>query len=284
MTRSLAASCFLLASASALAAAPVDPASASGQFEDKKLKLEIVSAYAFWGKSSGMGDDEVVRVAVSNDKFNAAFFDDHYDRGHAISTLFADDESKVVYFEFNADGKYRGLSYYFGQGVGCGFCYDSKVGSTVRAAGGRLKGDLSYKGDDRQFQIALDVPIPSKVWGDPLPKDGGDPGRAYLAYHAALGKGDRKALFPLLDADTKARWKKYEAEGKLDEYVDYRWDEMHVKMKSVSLSGGFVRGDRAVVLFTGSSSLIDHLYGEALLRKEGGVWLVHADMIDVGSR
>ena len=44
----------------------------------------------------------------------------------------ADDESKVVTFEFDADGKYRGLSYYFGPGVGCGFCYDSKVGSTVR--------------------------------------------------------------------------------------------------------------------------------------------------------
>jgi len=282
MLRSSSAALLLLAGS--LAASPVAPGTAEGQFETKKLKVPIHGAYSYWGKSGGFGDDQVIKVAVSNAHFRADLMDEHYDRGHAINSLFADDETKVMTFEFEPDGKYRGLSYYFGSGDGCGFCYDSKVSSTVRAAGGRLQGELSYKSDDREFRFKLDVPIPTKVWGDPLPRGGGEPARVYLAYHAALEKRDKAALYALLDADALARCKKYESEGKLDSYLAYRWDDMHMRMTSVSVEGGFVRGDRAVVLFTGSSTLFDHLYGEALLRKEGGKWLVHSDMIDFGAR
>ncbi len=213
------------AAAAALSAAPDPPApaTASGTFEDAKWKLEIAGAYAFWDETFGMGEGRAIRVAVSNTEFLPEAVDEHYDRGYAISTLFADEETKVVTFEFDESGKYNGLSYYFESGDGCGYCFDSKVKSTVRAAGGRLKGDLSYDGDGRKFQIALDVPIPPKSWGDPLPKDGGDPGKAFLAYHAALEKRDKKAILALSDADMKKRFQDYEKQGKLDAYLDYRW-------------------------------------------------------------
>jgi hypothetical protein len=217
----------------------------------------------------------VIQVAVSNAEFLPEALDEHYDRGHAINTLFADDETKVVFFEFDESGKYHGLSYYFEPGDGCGYCFDSSVESTVRSAGGRLKGDLSYRGDDRRFQITIDVPIPPKTWGDPLPRDGGAPGKAFLAYTEALEKRDRKAIYALSDADMKARFTKYEKEGKLDGYLGYRWKDEHSELKRIRITGGFVRGDHAVVLFDASNSYIDHLYGEAILRREGGAWLFH---------
>lgn len=274
-----------LSSAIAVAAPPdAVPGSASGTFEDKKWKLNLAGAYAFRDKSAGTGEDAMIQVAVSNTPFVAAALDEHFDRGRAINTLFADDETKVVYFEFDESGKYHGLSYYFEPGDGCGYCFDSKVKSTVRASGGRLKGELSYDGDDRQFHVALDVPVPPKVWGEALPKDGGAPGKAYLAYHAALEKRDKKALYALLDADRKALFQEYEKEGRLDGWLDYRWHDEHTEMKTIRITGGFVRGDRAVVLFDGNNSYIDHLHGEAGLRQEGGAWLVHRDMVEVGSR
>ena len=276
----------ILAAAVVAAADPPAPApaTASGTFEDTKWKMDIAGAYAFRDETFGMGEGRAIHVAVSNTEFLPEAVDEHYDRRYAISTLFADEETKVVYFEFDESGKYNGLSYYFESGAGCGYCFDSKVRSTVRAAGGRLKGELSYDADGRKFQIALDVPIPPKSWGDPLPRDGGDPGKAFLAYHAALEKRDKKAILALSDADMKKRFQDFEKQGKLDAYLDYRWSDEHTNLKTIAITGGYVRGDRAVVLFDGSNPYIEHLHGEAILRRESGAWLFHKDMVAVGAR
>ncbi len=259
---------------------------ARGKFEDKNWKVEIFGGYAFRGRTLGTGEEERILVAVSNAEFLAEALDTHYDKRHALGTLFVDDETKVVYFEFDDAGKYNGLSYYFGPGEGCGWCFSSRVQSTVRPAGGRLKGKLSYKkeDDDLAFDVEIDVPIPPKTWGDPLPRDGGEPGKAFLAYAAALEKRDAKAILALLDAPMKARFAEYEKEGNLEAWLDYRWKDEHTEMKTIRITGGFVRGDRAVVLFDGSNTYIDHLHGEALMRREGGVWLFHSDMVAVGER
>ena len=282
---SLPALAFLCAFA-ALAAPPnaPSPVTASGTFEDKDWKLELAGAYAFRDKSNGLEDEERIQVAVSNSGFVSEALDEFYDRHHAINTLFADEETKVVYFEFDDAGKYHGVSYYFESGVGCGWCFSSKVQSTVRPVGGRLQGTLAYRGDDRTFDVRIDVPIPPKTWGDPLPKDGGAPGKAFLAYAAALEKRDTKAIRALLDDAMKARFDEYEKKDELEGWLDYRWKDEHTEMRTIRITGGFVRGDRAVVLFDGSNSYIDHLYGEALLRREGGAWLVHKDMVGVGTR
>ncbi len=276
----------LLSTVTTLAPSPVAPApgSASGTFEDPKRRLDVRGAYAFRDKTLGLGDEPMIQVAISNSAFVPAALDEHYDRGHAINTLFVDDETKVVYFEFDESGKYHGLSYYFESGDGCGYCFDSSVKSTVKAAGGRLKGDLSYKGDDRQFQVTLDVPVPPKAWGDALPRGGSAPGKAFLEYHAALEKRDKKALYALFDDARKRLYTEYEKNGKLDGYLDYLWHDEHTDLKSVNITGGFIRGDRAVILFDASNPYIDAMHGEALLRQEGGAWRVHRDMISVGSR
>ncbi|HEY4229459.1 MAG TPA: hypothetical protein VGO79_04765, partial [Thermoanaerobaculia bacterium] len=88
----------------------------------------------------------------------------------------------------------------------------------------------------------------------------------------------------LSDADMKKRFLDYEKQGKLDGYLEYRWHDEHTDLKTIAITGGFVRGDHAVVLFDGSNAYIDHLYGEAVLRRENGAWLFHRDMVDVGKR
>lgn len=286
MRRAVIPAILILATSAALSAMPdaPSPVTASGTFEDQKVKLQITGAYAFRDKTAGTGDDRVIDVAVSNSKFVPDALDDYFDRRHAINTLFADEETRVVYFELDDAGRYHGLSYYFGPGDGCGYCFDSTVKSTVKAVDGRLKGELSYKGDDRRFQIRIDVPIPPKEWGQALPKDGGEPGKAYLAYHRALEKRDKDALYGLLSAEEKARWKKYNEEGKVDEWLDYRWKEEHTELTSIRITGGYVNGDRAVVLFDGKNGYIDALHGEAQLRRENGAWRVGGDMVSVGAR
>src|SRR5436190_2173635 len=101
----------------------------SGRFEGSKVKFNVHGAYAYWLRS---GDEPLIEVAVSNAGFKPAFFDSFYDPKPAIDTLFVDNETAVVYFQFQPNGKYHGLSYYLTSGDGCGFCYDPKVKSTVK--------------------------------------------------------------------------------------------------------------------------------------------------------
>ncbi|HUH94981.1 MAG TPA: hypothetical protein VL742_17775 [Casimicrobiaceae bacterium] len=270
--------------AAMLLASPPALADATGFFASAKRRLDVDGTYAFWAKSAAPGGGEVIKVAVSNAYFTEGFFDDYYDRENAIDKVFVDDQAKVVYFEFEPGGKYHGLSYFFAPGENCGYCFDSAVQSTVRVTDGHLKGRIAFKraGTNPAFDIELDTPLPSKDRGTALPSGGGEPGRAYVAFHKALNAGDRKGTYALLDSKHKALWTKYDKEG-VDVMGPY-WSDFHSKMSTVSVTGGFVRGDHAVVLFDGGSKLIEHLHGEALMRRENDVWLLRDELVSVGRR
>lgn len=261
------------------------PAGAGGSFDSGKTNFEIVGEYAFWAKTAELSDTQVIRVAVSNADFNAEFFDPWYDREHAIDTFFANDQTKVVYFEFEPNGKYKGFSFDFARNDGCTYCYNSSVRSSVAAVRGRLKGKISYKvSGGRAFDIDIDVPIPDKSNGAALPGGGGDPGRAYLAYHKALNAGDKAAILAVLDAANKRQWAEFVKAKKLDGWLEFNYKEFHGRMNNVSIAGGYVKDDHAVVLFTGSNPSIDRMYGEAVLRREGNAWLFENEWTEVGTR
>jgi hypothetical protein len=270
--------------ATAIVAAPTARGDATGTFASGKRTLDLDGTYAFWAKSAAPSGGEVIKVAVSNAEFTDGFFDDYYDREHAIDKIFVDEDAKVVYFEFEPSGKYHGLSYFFAPGENCGYCFDTSARSTVRVEGGHLKGKLAFKraGERLAFDVDLDVAMPSKDRGEALPAGGGEPGRAYVAYHKALNAGDRKAVYSLLDAKRKAFWDKWTQKGV--DVMDAQWDDFHSRMSAVTVTGGFVRGDRAVVLVDGSSKLVDRLHGEALFRRENGAWRLHDELTSAGAR
>jgi hypothetical protein len=278
------AAALLLAPALFLAATLAN-ADATGTFASGKRTLDLDGTYAFWSRSAGPSHEEVLKVAVSNAEFGEGFFDDYYDREHAIDVIFVDDQAKVVYFEFDPGGKYRGMSYFFASGENCGWCYDSSVKSTVNVANGRLAGKLAFHqpGTRLAFDVTLtDVAVPPRGHGTALPADGGAPARAYLAYHKALNASDPKAVYAALDSKRRANWDKWKAGGQ--DVMDRQWDDLHARMSDVTITGGFVHGDRAVVLFDGHSKLVDQLHGEALLRQENGQWRVHDELVSVGAR
>lgn len=260
-------------------------ADATGTFSSGRRTLDLDGTYAFWSKSAGPTHEDVIKVAVSNAEFGEGFFDDYYDREHAIDVIFVDDQAKVVYLEFDATGKYRGLSYFFAPGENCGWCYDSSVASTVRVENGRLAGKLAFHaaGSGLGFDLALtDVPVPSRSRGTALPADGGAPARAYLAYHRALNAGDARAVHAALVAKRRANWDKWKAQGR--DVMGRQWDDLHARMSDVTITGGYQRGEHAVVLFDGRSTLVDRLHGEALLRQENGEWHLQDELVSVGAR
>jgi len=260
------------------ALAAEEPRQASGTFEGTKIKFNVNGAYAYWTRS---GDEPLIEVAVSNVGFKPSFFDSFYDPRPAIDTFFVDDETAVAYFQFEPNGKYHGMSYYLGSGDGCGFCYDPTVKSTVKI-GQRANGKLSFKGDNRGFDFQIDVPVAPKEWGKPIAGDGGEIGKAYRAYNAAMDQDDRKAILKLLDAGNRATWAKREKAGKLDSYLDYLSDKIHWRLKEARIVGGYVRENQAVLLIKGSSRIIDHIKGQVTLTRESDGWKISDEVYQVG--
>ena len=269
--------CSLLCSGPALAADT--PESAKGTFKSKSVTLATKSAIAYKGKSFLGGDDALI-VAVTNARVHADALAEYYDRRRVVEKRIRDEDTGVVYFEFRADGSFRGLSYYFAPGNGCGFC-TSEVGSTVKLASGKLTGTLKGTEKDRPFDITLDVPMMSDDHGAALPADGAAPGAAYLAYHAALTKRDRVALKPLLSADRRQTWSDAEKKGELEGFVDYLASE-HPE-KSVRITRGYAKDNTAVLLVAGESTA-GKLVGEVLLMKENGAWRVDDELMELDLR
>jgi len=251
-----------------LAAAAFAEGGARGRFTTPAAELGVTDAYAFNGTSS-LGEPGVVVVAVSNAGFQAAEIDAYWDRRYVIEHFFKDEETGVVFFEFDRDGRYRGLSYYFGPGDGCGYC-SGGVTSTVRRDGDRLVGKLTQaeQEGERSFEIDLDVRVASDDHGAPQGAGGGAPGAAFTAYDRALRAGDRAALHGLLSAERNATWAGAEEKGDSDGFLAYLRSE---HPRALKVTQAYVRDARALVLFEGEGEN-GKIRGEAFLALEGGSW------------
>jgi hypothetical protein len=274
-TRSLL--CLLLLSGAVLAADPPD--TVKGTFRSKGITLSAKSAIAYRGKSFLGGGDALI-VAITNARVHPDALAEYYDRRRVVEKRIKDEETGVVYFEFRSDGSFRGLSYYFAPGNGCGFC-SSDVASTVKVANGKVTGTLKGTEKERPFDISLDVPVMSNEHGAALPADGGAPGAVYLAYHNALAKRDQAALKPLLSADRRSTWVEAEKKGQLGGFVDYLASE-HPE-KSVRITSGYAKDNTAVLLVAGDSAA-GKLVGEVLLMKENGAWHVDDELMELDTR
>ncbi len=262
------------------AVAPVaaqTPTKVSGTFASKDVSFKVAGAVAFNGKSHMNDTTPVVLVAISNTGLNTDAVADFVDRKRAIEKLIKDDETPVVYLEFTPQGQWRGVSYYLASGNGCGFC-SGEVTGTGQIAAGRLTASLKNREFDRSFDITLDVPVLSDDHGAALPADGGAPGKAYLAYHAAVLERDAAAIDALLSPGNREMFAKAKKDGDTNGYLSYLV-EKH-SMRSVKITAGWATASKASLLVTGDSS-VGTMSGEVFLLKANGAWGVDEELIDL---
>jgi hypothetical protein len=245
------------------------PFTATGKFKSRDITLDIRSAVAFHGKSL-LGEDRALIVAISNAKMSADAIADYVDRRRLIEQRIMDGDTGIVWLEFRPDGRFRGMSYYFVQGNGCGFC-SGEVASTVKLVDGKLAGGLTDAEKERSFELTLAVPIMSDDHGATLPPHGGEPGKAYMKYHEVLAKGDRAALRPLLSNGKQGYLDQAEKNGKLAGALREMADAH--PSKSVQITSAFGTANKAVLLFAGETSSAK-VSGEVLLVRENGAWRV----------
>ena len=268
--------------AAALLACAAPPAAhadtGDGAFESRGFKMPVASALAFRGRSL-IDKTDVIVVAISNGDFKTDYFANFHDRRRAVQQRMVASEIAVVYLEFKPDGAYRGYSFYFGPGNGCGYCAGNLgVTSTVKLAQGKLVGSWKLKDDARTADVKLDVPLLSDDHGAALPADGGEPGKAFLAYHGALVRRDAKAVRALVSRDNGQWLDAAEKKGKVAAELDSMAKDHPTK--SVRVVQGWSKGNRAVLIVAGETSSI-RLAGDAVLVNEGGRWRVDDELYDV---
>lgn len=263
-----------LSQAPARAAESAKPRQAQGKVESKGWTFEARGAYAFPAEV-GLDDEPGIKVAISNAGFLAEALDRDYDREHMIDTFFRDEETLVAYFQFSKSGAYKGVSYYFGSGDGCGFCFDGSVVSTVKVNGGRIHGSLKLAGkpEDLQFDLSFDVPVAPTDYGSPLPAGGGDPGKAYAALHTAIVAWDYPAAKPYFSDEVQADY------GEHSEAIVQSFRKDHPD-KSYRIVRGFVRGDRALLLVEGETSY-SRVKTEAQMVREKGTWRLVSEVLQI---
>lgn len=255
------------------AAAEGKPPQASGKVESRGWTFEATGAYAFPAEV-GFDDEPGIKVAISNSGFVADVLDRDYDREHMIDTYFKDEKTLVAYFHFAKSGAYKGVSYYFGSGDGCGYCYDGSVQSTVKVEKGRIHGTLkAVKPDDLQFDLRFDVPVAPSDYGDPLPAGGGDPGKAYAALHTAMVAWDDPKAKPYFTDEVQADYAGHEEE------IVRSFRDQHPD-KSYKVVRGFVRGDRALLLVEGETAY-SKVKTEAQFLREKGTWRIVTETLQV---
>ena len=270
---------FVLFATLVLAATPVLAAdaadSATGTFRSQSMTMNVKSAIAFHGPSFVDKSDAII-VAVSNARLSTDSIADYVDRRRVLETRIRNADNGVVYFEFKPDGGYRGMSYYFAPGNGCGYC-NGEVVVNVRLDGNKLSGKLVDAEKERAFEITLVVPIMSDDHGAELPADGGAPGKALVAYHDALVKADRPALKAAMSRDQQQYWGELENGGKLGPWV-HAMTEAH-PTKAMAITRGYATPGKAVLLIAGDAAS-GKVVGEVLLLYEDGAWRVDDEITE----
>jgi hypothetical protein len=273
--RSIGAMAAMLVLAAAAGHGSEGPVQASGHWQGRGLEFGLTGAYAY-PAPVGSDDRPGVRVAISNAEFVTEGMDRLWDRQGWIVRSFSDDETAVVFLHFDTAGRYVGMSWSFGGG--CGFCFSSSTTSTVKRVGDRIAGAVSHEDDELAFEVSFDIPVAPAEWGEPLPADGGEPGKAYLAYLRALDDWDSAALRPFLMPDDQERVDEATAEGL---NIAQIYSESFYPQKA-RFVGGAVAGDWARVLVVGESSWGGAAHGEAIMSRVDGTWRMWVDQAEVG--
>ncbi|HEY0141785.1 MAG TPA: hypothetical protein VGF48_12880 [Thermoanaerobaculia bacterium] len=122
-----------------------------------------------------------------------------------------------------------------------------------------------------QFDATFDVttaapPKPAPLAGKPLPKDGGEPGKAYHAYRGYIKKGDIPNLRKSLTAE-RAK------EIDVPDFKDMFELVQAMQPPTVTITGGSIDGHTATLLVV-SKERGENSRGTVTLIKEAGAWKV----------
>lgn len=250
-------------------------ADGSGSLYQEGKQTALVSAYAFRAPDPFDKAKQITTVVFSDKPIDAAAVNASADRGEAVSDQLRSKDALRVELNLESDGSVQNINIngpgFSGSQSGSGWYTLKLVHNDAKRVEGTFKSnDEADKKDGRFYDLkfALDLAGPPDL-GTPLAADGGEPGKAYRAYMAALQKGNIDALAKTM---TKERGDELLAHKNDADFKMMFAFIQGTAMKNPKIVKGFVKGDTATLELSGKDGDGNNATSIATMQKEGGTW------------
>jgi hypothetical protein len=272
MKRSLVCSLTILALTCGLA-----HADGSGTLYQDGKALALVSAYAYRGPDPFDKTKEITTVVFSDRKIDAPAANAAANRGEAVEDQLRRDNATRVELNFEIDGTLENVNIVSagssGSQSGSGW-YTMKLArnDAKRVEGTFKSNDEADKKSGRFYDLkfALDIAGPPDL-GAALPPGGGEPAKAYMAYLAALKKGDVDALAKTMTKERSAEILAHRSDP--DFKVMFGFIQSSA-MRDPKVTKGFSKGDSATLELSGKDGDGNSATSTATMMKEDGSWRI----------
>jgi hypothetical protein len=235
----------------------------------------------------GVPDEAVgpdIKLGFTTFKLDAGDIQRSDDRDDALTNqAFAADESAKLMLTLAPDKLVTQQYLWISPGSNLSYSSNEVGKYTAKTAGkGRIAGQYHYADDDEEgpvcdvtFDIAqigtvADAPPPPPPPGKPLPADGGEPGKVYLALNKAMIAGDVDALGKLLAPAQAAEMQKMRG---TPDFAAQLALMQAMTAHDVRIKSGRIDGDKAWLEFDGTEGDMPRS-GTVEMVKEEGRWRV----------
>lgn len=258
----------------------VSAAEVSGQFSVGDQRLEPAHATAIRIRDQFAPREFATYVVLSQqpvdgaaavaetDAYTAIINDEGLREGGAIRLSIGDDGAIAS----NAQFDWRGTQYVNSTRIG------DVVGEFTSRTPERITGRVRYKapveidGVATHLDVTFDVPVLSAPRGEPLPKGGGDAGKAFLAFCTAVDKGNFTAAQKALSAEQAPQFAQEEWES-AEENAASGLDILRAwLLKKPKVTGGESFGERVVLEVEGEMFEGMNALSTVRMVREDGAW------------
>ena len=221
---------------------------------------------------------QITRVVFADKAIDAAALKEIADRDDAIDTQLRG--ATRVDLNIEADGNVQNVNTHVGDTGGSQsgsgwYTLTLKQSDDKRIEGSFRTNDEADKKSGHYYDLkfALDLPA-APAPGAPLPANGGDAGKAYIAYLAALKKGDIDVLAKSMSRSRSTELLAHRSDSNFKMMFGFIQSQALLGPKYIKGEG---KGDNATLTYEGKDSGGNAVTSEVSMLREGGAWKVEKE-------
>lgn len=250
-------------------------AGGSGTLYDHGKKIALPNAYAYRGADPFDKDKQITVVVFADKPIDAKALLNARDRGDALDDQMRKLEATRLSLNVEADGSVQNVNINGPEGSasqsGSGwYTLTLKQNDAKRIEGSFVSTDEADKKDGRFYDLTFTLDLPGEAdLGAALPADGGEPGKAYLAYLAALKKGDIDALAKTMSKERSAELLSHRSDADFQMMFGFIQGQA---LRDAKYSKGNIDGDTATLEYLGKDGDGNATTSAVTMIKQDGAW------------
>ncbi len=253
-------------------------ADGSGTLYNEGKAITLKSAYAYRTPDPFEKNKQITRVVFADKVIDTAALKDASDRDDAIDTQLRG--ATRVDLNLDADGSVQNVNIRTdgssGSQSGSGwYTLTLKHNDDKRVEGSFRTNDEADKKSGHYYDLAFALDLPAApATGTALPANGGDAGKAYIAYLAALKKGDIDLLAKSMSKSRSAELLSHRSDPQFKMMFGFIQSQALLAPKYIK---GESKGDSATLDYDGKDGEGSAMSSTVAMLREGGAWKVEKE-------